>query len=101
MSDWIGYEEMRAKCIDVVDVRGQEIDHVRAIKEADGGVWVRILSTVNGGNKAVLTTDADSMKCVEFEAFIPDARVIYSQSFHIHADLPPKWLAELRKQAKL
>ena len=70
--DWAGR-------IEVLDRLGNRIDQVRAVREEDGGVRVRILGTVEGGSPAVTgwSSVSEATEVVEFEAFVHGGRIAY------------------------
>lgn len=73
--DWAGR-------IEVLDRLGNRIDQVRAVREEDGGVRVKILGTVEGGLPAVIGFGAtsESVDVVEFEAFVRGGLIEYKPS---------------------
>lgn len=59
----------------VVDALGATVDRVRAYRWHSNGVEVRILSTINSGELAVVANDRGFVDLVEFHGFIPSGRI--------------------------
>lgn len=72
MSEWISYLN---GSLSVYDGRGHRIDRVRAVRDVEGGVQVRILATVSGDQLCVCGRDGSGMAAIEFEAFVPGGMI--------------------------
>jgi hypothetical protein len=76
MSEWIKYDALPPRYC--YDSRGKRIDKVRAVRIEDGGITVRILGTIDGGNLTVCERDGENIAAVEFEGFVRGGWVSHS-----------------------
>jgi hypothetical protein len=72
---WIDWPRLRVKANAVLDGKGMRIDRVRAVREVDGGLEVRILGTVEGTLAVTGNRPDGTLEAVEFTGLVRAGRI--------------------------